>query len=58
MSESITIRIDGKTITTQSGRNLVSVAQEHGIFIPSLCYYPHIDPPLGTCRSGKDQNHA
>ena len=46
----ITITLDGKKIKTQEGKNLVKAAEEHGIFIPSLCYYEHIDPPLGTCR--------
>ena len=46
----ITITIDGKEIKTRAGRNLVDVANENDIFIPSLCYYPNIEPPLGTCR--------
>ena len=46
----ITITIDGKEIQTEAGRNLVQVANENGIFIPSLCYFEHIEPPLGTCR--------
>ena len=50
MAKKINITIDGKTIETETGRNLVQVARENGIFIPSLCYYEHIDPPLGTCR--------
>ncbi|MBT8191570.1 MAG: 2Fe-2S iron-sulfur cluster binding domain-containing protein [Saprospiraceae bacterium] len=50
MKEQITIKIDGKEIKTKAGMNLVDVASENGIFIPSLCYYKHIDPPLGTCR--------
>jgi [NiFe] hydrogenase diaphorase moiety small subunit len=50
MSDRITINIDGKDIETEAGRNLVDVAKENGIFIPSLCYFEHIDPPLGTCR--------
>ena len=50
MAKKITITIDGQKIETEEGRNLVTVAQEKGIFIPSLCYYEHIDPPLGTCR--------
>jgi len=29
----------------------VDAAKENGIFIPSLCYFKHIDPPLGTCRT-------
>ena len=50
MNNEITIKIDGKAIKTRPGLNLVDVAAEHEIFIPSLCYYKHIDPPLGTCR--------
>jgi [NiFe] hydrogenase diaphorase moiety small subunit len=46
----ITITIDGKQIETEPGRNLVQVANENGIFIPSLCYFEQIEPPLGTCR--------
>ena len=45
--ELITITIDGKEIKTRAGRNLVDVANENDIFIPSLCYYPDIEPPLG-----------
>ncbi|NIP18114.1 MAG: 2Fe-2S iron-sulfur cluster binding domain-containing protein [Xanthomonadales bacterium] len=48
--ERITITIDGTQIKTWPGRNLVEVAREHGVFIPSLCYFPQIEPPLGTCR--------
>ena len=48
--ERIKITIDGKSIETEAGRNLVQVANENGIFIPSLCYFEHIEPPLGTCR--------
>ncbi|MBE2231632.1 MAG: (2Fe-2S)-binding protein [Chitinophagaceae bacterium] len=50
MSKNVTISIDGKTITAEEGRNLMAVARENGIFIPSLCFYEHIEPPLGTCR--------
>jgi [NiFe] hydrogenase diaphorase moiety small subunit len=46
----ITITIDGKKIETEEGRNLVKVANENDIFIPSLCYFENIEPPLGTCR--------
>jgi len=46
----ITITIDGKEIKTTAGRNLVQVANENDIFIPSLCYFENIEPPLGTCR--------
>jgi coenzyme F420-reducing hydrogenase gamma subunit/ferredoxin len=50
MANKVTITIDGKSIQAEEGKNLVQVAKENGIFIPSLCYYPHIEPPLGTCR--------
>ena len=46
----VTITIDGREIETTAGRSLVQVANENGIFIPSLCHYPEIEPPLGTCR--------
>jgi len=48
--DTITITIDGRQIETEPGRNLVLVANENGIFIPSLCYFEDIEPPLGTCR--------
>jgi len=50
MAKMVTLKIDGKKIKAKEGENLVKVARENGIFIPSLCYYEHIDPPLGTCR--------
>ena len=50
MADQIKIKIDGKEIETVAGKNLVDVASENNIFIPSLCYFEHIDPPLGTCR--------
>jgi len=46
----ITLTIDGRKIEAEAGRNLVQVAKENGIFIPSLCYFEDIEPPLGTCR--------
>ncbi len=48
--EMVTLTIDGKEIQAEAGRNLVKVARENGIFIPSLCYFENIEPPLGTCR--------
>ncbi|HEY6956142.1 MAG TPA: 2Fe-2S iron-sulfur cluster-binding protein, partial [Flavisolibacter sp.] len=50
MPNIVNITIDGKNIQAEEGRNLVQVARENGVFIPSLCYYEHIEPPLGTCR--------
>lgn len=50
MANLVNITIDGKSLQAEAGRNLVQVAKENGIFIPTLCYYNHIEPPLGTCR--------
>jgi [NiFe] hydrogenase diaphorase moiety small subunit len=50
MAKLVNVTIDGKNILAEEGKNLVQVAKENGIFIPSLCYYEHIEPPLGTCR--------
>jgi [NiFe] hydrogenase diaphorase moiety small subunit len=42
--------IDGEKYEAEKGMNLIDAAKENGVFIPSLCYYSHIDPPLATCR--------
>lgn len=46
-----TFWIDGKPYTAEEGTNLIEAAKQNGVFIPSLCYFKHIDPPLGTCRT-------
>ncbi|MDP3843046.1 MAG: 2Fe-2S iron-sulfur cluster-binding protein [Oxalobacteraceae bacterium] len=45
----IQIKIDGKNINARKGANLVDVALENGIYIPTLCYMKG-QPCLGTCR--------
>ena len=50
MGKMVQITIDGKPYQVQEGRNLVDFAREVNIFVPSLCYFEHIQPPLGTCR--------
>ena len=45
----IQIIIDGKNINARQGANLVDVARENGIYIPTLCYLKD-KPCLGTCR--------
>lgn len=45
----IQIKIDGKNINARKGANLVDVALENGIYIPTLCYMKG-EPCLGTCR--------
>ena len=45
----IQIKIDGKNINARNGANLVDVALENGVYIPTLCYMKD-QPCLGTCR--------
>ena len=49
MGNQISIKIDGKSITTEEGRNLLQVARENGINIPGLCYHRKLTP-TGACR--------
>jgi coenzyme F420-reducing hydrogenase gamma subunit/ferredoxin len=50
MASMVNLTIDGKNFQAEEGKNLMLVAKENGIFIPTLCYYEHIEPPLGSCR--------
>lgn len=46
----VKINIEGKTYQAEPGSRLIDVIKDNKIFLPSLCYFKHIDPPLGTCR--------
>ncbi len=48
--KNVHLTIDGRPVVAEEGQNIVQVAKANGIFIPSLCYYEHITPPLGSCR--------
>ncbi len=50
MEKPISITIDGREVETHEDERLINIIRRIGLDIPSLCYYPHIDPPLGTCR--------
>ncbi|MCG8634033.1 MAG: 2Fe-2S iron-sulfur cluster-binding protein, partial [Desulfobacterales bacterium] len=45
----IAIQIDGKTIHSKPGANLLQVARQNRIEIPGLCFHPRISP-TGACR--------
>src|SRR6266508_2578850 len=45
----ITITIDGNKIEAQAGQTILKVAKEHGVRIPTLCYYKDLSP-TGNCR--------
>jgi bidirectional [NiFe] hydrogenase diaphorase subunit len=44
-----TFKIDGVDVTGQSNATLLEVANEHGIKIPTLCYFEGLTP-AGACR--------
>ena len=45
----ITLRIDGKEITTEPGKTILEAAREGGVSIPTLCYHESL-LPIGSCR--------
>lgn len=49
MSDQIKITIDGKECTAKVGQKITDVADENGIFIPTLCNFEGLNP-AGTCR--------
>lgn len=50
MDNIVNINIDGKEYKVPEGKNLVDVAKSQGIYIPTLCHFHEVNPPLGTCR--------
>jgi [NiFe] hydrogenase diaphorase moiety small subunit len=50
MLTTVTILVDGREVEAREGDRLLDAIRTAGTEVPSLCYYPHIDPPLGTCR--------
>jgi len=49
-SKLIQIIIDGKKVNAFEGQLITDVAKENNIYIPTLCYFKEIYPPLATCR--------
>ncbi|MCX6230322.1 MAG: formate dehydrogenase subunit alpha [Bacteroidetes bacterium] len=49
MEEFVKITIDGKHINALKGSNLLQLAKDNGIPIPSLCYHKKLSP-TGACR--------
>ena len=48
-SKTVTLSIDGKTVTVAEGTTLWEAAREIGIDIPVLCHSPRMRP-VGVCR--------
>ena len=49
MNDMAIIQIDDKKISAPSGANLLEVARQNNILIPSLCYHRKLTP-TGACR--------
>ena len=49
MPEPISITVDGRELTAESGRTILEVCRENGIDIPTLCYLEGLSK-VGACR--------
>ncbi|MCZ7529430.1 MAG: 2Fe-2S iron-sulfur cluster-binding protein [Acidimicrobiia bacterium] len=47
--DEVTLTIDGKVVTAPNGTLLITVAEEHGTYIPRFCYQARMKP-VGMCR--------
>ena len=47
--KTVSLRIDGKTVTAPEGTSVLEAALANGIYIPTLCYDRRLDP-YGGCR--------
>ncbi len=45
----IHLTIDDNPIEINEGRTLLEACREHGIYVPTLCYHPALEP-YGACR--------
>jgi bidirectional [NiFe] hydrogenase diaphorase subunit len=48
-TNTLTLKIDGQTVSAQEGESLLEVARRSGIEIPTLCYDDKLKPS-GACR--------
>ncbi|MBI4287393.1 MAG: (2Fe-2S)-binding protein, partial [Chloroflexi bacterium] len=48
-SNLITLNIDGQEVKAKQGSTVLAAALGAGIYIPTLCYHPHLEP-YGGCR--------
>jgi predicted molibdopterin-dependent oxidoreductase YjgC len=49
MSETVTLKIDGREVTVPHGTTILDAAAQLGIQIPVICYHPHLTAN-GLCR--------
>jgi predicted molibdopterin-dependent oxidoreductase YjgC len=48
-SKIITVTIDGQTVKVKQGVTVLEASREAGVYIPTLCYHPSLEP-YGGCR--------
>ncbi len=49
MADKIKLTIDGNNVEVEKGVTVLQAAQSAGIYIPTLCYHPNLQP-YGGCR--------
>jgi NADH dehydrogenase/NADH:ubiquinone oxidoreductase subunit G len=49
MTNTVTLTLDGQTVTVSKGTTLLNAAAAVGITIPTICYHPTLTPPA-VCR--------
>ena len=49
MADKIKLTIDGKEVEVDNGATVLQAAQKAGVYIPTLCYHPDLQP-YGGCR--------
>lgn len=47
--ETITLTVNGATISARGGSTILEVARQHGLYIPTLCHHDALRP-IGACR--------
>lgn len=49
MADKVKLTIDGKEVEVEKGATVLHAAQKAGVYIPTLCYHPDLQP-YGGCR--------
>ena len=49
MTEKIELKINGLSVTADSGMTILDAALRKGIYIPHLCHHRQLEP-IGACR--------
>jgi formate dehydrogenase beta subunit len=49
MADTVILTIDGVNVEVEKGSTVLQAAQDAGIYIPTLCYHPNVQP-YGGCR--------